>query len=99
MLQVLAVTSTDGFAQEVTVSQHAAVKLPSGVDIHQAAGLPVAFGTAYLALVERARLQKGQTVVVLGAGGGVGTAAVQAGAEKLPLARKWPQRRLHFGLR
>ncbi len=41
------------------------------------AGLPVAFGTAHLALRERANVQAGQTVLVLGAGGGVGVAAVQ----------------------
>jgi NADPH:quinone reductase len=42
-----------------------------------AAGLPVAFGTAHLALMERAKLQAGQVLLVLGAGGGVGVAAVQ----------------------
>ncbi len=44
------------------------------------AGLPVAFGTSHVALKERARLQPGQTVLVLGAAGGVGIAAVQARA-------------------
>ena len=48
-----------------------------GVDVAKAAGLPVAFGTAHLALVERAKLQAGQRLLVLGAGGGVGVAAVQ----------------------
>ena len=43
----------------------------------KAAGLPVGFGTAHLALLERARLQAGQGLLVLGAGGGVGVAAVQ----------------------
>lgn len=42
-----------------------------------AAGLPVAFGTSHVALQERANLQAGQTVLVLGAAGGVGIAAVQ----------------------
>ena len=42
-----------------------------------AAGLPVAFGTSHVALQERANLQPGQTVLVLGAAGGVGIAAVQ----------------------
>ena len=44
-----------------------------------AAGLPVAYGTAYLALRERADLRPGQTLLVLGAAGGVGLAAVQLG--------------------
>ncbi len=48
-----------------------------GVDIAAAAGLPVAFGTAHLALTERAKLQAGQILLVLGAAGGVGVAAVQ----------------------
>ena len=65
------------FAQQVTVNEAAALKVPEGTDLAAAAGLPVAFGTAHLALVERARLRKGQTVLVLGAAGGVGTAAVQ----------------------
>jgi len=41
------------------------------------AGLPVAFGTSHVALKERANVQPGQTVLVLGAAGGVGMAAVQ----------------------
>lgn len=48
-----------------------------GVDLAAAAGLPVAFGTAHTALIERARLQAGQVLLVVGAGGGVGVAAVQ----------------------
>ncbi len=44
------------------------------------AGLPVAFGTSHVALKERANVQPGQTVLVLGAAGGVGIAAVQAWA-------------------
>ena len=41
------------------------------------AGLPVAFGTSHVALLHRAKLRKGQTALILGAAGGVGTAAVQ----------------------
>lgn len=77
-MQVLTIIDTGGFAQEAVAHESACVKLPQDIDLQQAAGLPVAFGTAYLALVHRARLRKGQTVLVLGAGGGVGTAAVQA---------------------
>ena len=43
------------------------------------AGLPVAFGTSHVALLHRAKLRKGQTALILGAAGGVGTAAVQVG--------------------
>ena len=44
----------------------------------------MAFGTAHLALLERAKLQAGQTLLVLGAGGGVGMAAVQVRPTLVP---------------
>lgn len=49
-----------------------------GTDVVAAAGLPIAFGTSHVALLHRCRLRAGQTVLVLGAAGGVGLAAVQA---------------------
>eukprot|EP00775_Hariotina_reticulata_P012009 gene12009-12153_t len=49
----------------------------AGVDVAAAAGVPIVYGTADLALRCRANLREGQTVLVLGASGGVGTAAVQ----------------------
>ena len=76
-MQVCTVVDNGGFAEQLAVNQAAVIKLPDNVDMAAAAGLPVAFGTAYMALVERAKVKKGQTVLVLGAGGGVGTAAVQ----------------------
>ncbi|BDA44288.1 Quinone oxidoreductase-like protein 2 [Coccomyxa sp. Obi] len=74
---VCAVTRGGAFAEEVVVPEGAVLKLPVGVDLVTAAGLPVAFGTSHVALKERANLQPGQTVLVLGAAGGVGIAAVQ----------------------
>lgn len=50
---------------------------PGGVDVCAAAGVPIVYGTADLALRHRAGVRPGQTVLVLGASGGVGTAAVQ----------------------
>jgi D-arabinose 1-dehydrogenase-like Zn-dependent alcohol dehydrogenase len=50
------------------------------VDVAAAASVPVAYGTAHLALRLRAAVTPGQTVLVLGASGGVGTAAVQVRA-------------------
>lgn len=76
-MKVCAVTEGGAFAEEVVIRGGGVFKLPQNVDLEAAAGLPVAFGTAHLALVERARLQAGQTVLVLGAAGGVGVAAVQ----------------------
>lgn len=51
--------------------------LAAGLDVAAASSVPVVFGTAHLALRLRANVQPGQTVLVLGASGGVGTAAVQ----------------------
>ena len=73
---VCAVTQGGAFAEEVVAPAVACVKLPASCDVEAAAGLPVAFGTAYMAL-ERARLQPNQTILILGAAGGVGLAAVQ----------------------
>ncbi|MHA1567475.1 MAG: zinc-binding dehydrogenase [Alphaproteobacteria bacterium] len=53
------------------------IPIPSSVTFEQAACLPVAYGTARRMLLTRARLKAGQTVLVLGASGGVGNAAVQ----------------------
>ena len=70
-------TNTGAFAEEVVVKETGVLKLPQGCDVVAASGLPVAFGTSHLALRERAKLQPGQTLLVLGAAGGVGVAAVQ----------------------
>jgi NADPH2:quinone reductase len=55
------------------------VRLPDDVSFEAGASIPVAYGTSYHALVDKARLQEGETLLVLGAGGGVGIAAVQIG--------------------
>lgn len=54
--------------------------VPAGLDIARAAAVPVAYGTADLALRHRARLRAGETLIVSGAAGGVGRAAVELGA-------------------
>jgi NADPH2:quinone reductase len=55
-------------------------RAPEGLSLERAAGLSVAYGTTLHAYRQRARLQPGETVVVLGASGGVGLAAVEIGA-------------------
>src|SRR3970040_687836 len=50
---------------------------PHQVSFEAGAAIPVAYGTSYHALVDRARLEEGETLLVLGAAGGVGVAAVQ----------------------
>jgi NADPH2:quinone reductase len=54
--------------------------VPEGLSLERAAGLSVAYGTTMHALVQRANLKAGETLVVLGASGGVGLAAVEIGA-------------------
>jgi NADPH2:quinone reductase len=53
--------------------------IPQTMDFDTAAGLGIAYGTSYHALVQRARLKPGETLLVLGASGGVGLAAVEIG--------------------
>lgn len=67
------------FAEEVVVRASSLVRVPDGVDIRLAAAFGVAHRTAFHALRSVARVQPGQDLVVLGAGGGVGLAAVQLG--------------------
>ncbi|MCU0655839.1 MAG: NADPH:quinone oxidoreductase family protein [Polyangiaceae bacterium] len=68
-----------GFAEQVTVPAPAAVKLPEGVSFAQGASSLITYGTTLHALVDRAALQPGETLLVLGAAGGVGLAAIELG--------------------
>jgi NADPH2:quinone reductase len=68
------------FAEEAAISVDAVTRVPAGVDEPHAAAFGVAHRTAYHVLRSVARLQPGEELVVLGAGGGVGLAAVQLGA-------------------
>jgi NADPH2:quinone reductase len=72
--------SGHGAARErIALSAERLVKLPDGVDFDRAAGLTVTYGTSLHALKDRARLQPGETLAVLGASGGAGLAAVELG--------------------
>ena len=68
-----------GFAEEAQVPAQTLRKIPSGVDYGAAAGFTYAYLTAYVALVRRARLEKNEWLLVHGAAGGVGLAAVDLG--------------------
>jgi NADPH2:quinone reductase len=65
------------YAEKITASPAHLVDIPEGVSFAEAASLGVAYATAQLALVARAGLQKGESVAILGATGGVGLAALQ----------------------
>ena len=69
-----------GAAREfIAMAADRLVKLPDAVDFDQAAGLSVTYGTTLYALKDRAQLNSGETLAVLGASGGVGLAAVELG--------------------
>lgn len=74
---VLAMTSHGGFAEMAVAGADAVVAVPEGVDPVTAAALSYAYGTTLHALRDRAALRPGETVLVLGAAGGAGLAAVQ----------------------
>jgi NADPH:quinone reductase len=69
--------SSGGFGTHVCVSAKAVMPLPPGFDMHEGAAFAFTYGTSHHALMDRARLKAGETVLVLGAAGGVGTAAIQ----------------------
>jgi alcohol dehydrogenase len=74
---LLGETFDGGLAELVRVPAHMLVPIPDEVDFAAAAALPVAYGTAYRMMVTRGKIQPGETVLVLGASGGVGTCCVQ----------------------
>ena len=65
------------YAEYVSVPLRQLYKLPDGFDYHQAAAAALVYQTAWHSLVERGNLQEGETVLIVGAGGGVNTASVQ----------------------
>jgi NADPH:quinone reductase len=67
------------FAEQVAVPAQNVVPIPDSVDFAIAAAIPVMYGTAYIALKHRAQLQVGETLLVTGATGATGSAAVQIG--------------------
>ncbi|MDQ2094797.1 NADPH:quinone oxidoreductase family protein [Rhodalgimonas zhirmunskyi] len=89
-----------GLAEYACVSAQRVIPLPEAIDFDTAAALQIAYGTSHMALDHKARLQPGETLLVLGAAGGVGLTAVEIGklmgarviacargAEKLEIAR------------
>jgi len=70
-------TFDGGLAELVRVPAHMCIKLDAATDFADAAALPTAYGTAHRMLLARGKLQAGETVLILGASGGVGTCCVQ----------------------
>ena len=78
-MAVAALCGTGGFAEECIVDAALCMPLPANVTMPLAASLVLAYGTSWHALRDRAALQAGETLLVLGAAGGVGLAAVEIG--------------------
>ena len=75
--RVLAMAEKGAYAEFVNVSQEQCYRLPDALSFTDAAAMALGYDTAWVALHERARLQNGESVLVLGATGAVGYAAVQ----------------------
>lgn len=77
--RVMALTGWGSFAEEVAVPGYSVMPIPDGMDFASAAAFGMTYGTSMHALKQRANLQPGETLLVLGASGGVGLAAVEIG--------------------
>jgi NADPH:quinone reductase len=77
--RVVAFTGSGGFAEQAIAPAAACIPLADGIDFAQAAAFTLVYGTSHHAVVDRAALQAGETMLVLGAAGGVGLAAVEIG--------------------
>lgn len=100
--RVMAICNYGGYAEEVIVPAPMVVPLPDSMSFVDAAAFPLAYGTSHVALTDRAHLKQGETLLVLGATGGVGLTAVELGkhlgvtviaaagsAEKLAIAKEY----------
>lgn len=76
---VIAASTFGGFAEEMLCDADRLVAMPAGMAFEPASAFLLTYGTSYHALKDRANLQPGETMLVLGASGGVGLAAVQLG--------------------
>lgn len=77
--EVFGFVMNGGFAEEVIVPSNACFLKPKDMDFPVAASFMMAYGTSYHALKDRAQLKAGETLLILGASGGVGLAAVELG--------------------
>lgn len=77
--RVIAMTGHGCYAEAVLANRAQVVPMPDGMPFDIASGFTMTYGTSHHALKQRARLQPGETLLVLGAAGGVGLAAVELG--------------------
>ncbi len=77
--RVLAVTGWGGYAEQAVAHRSTVYPIPGDMDLKQAASIPTVYGTSCYALKQRGALRPGETLLVLGATGGVGLTAVELG--------------------
>ena len=77
--RVIAVPGWGGLVERIAVSARTVFKMPDAMSFEEGAALVMTYGTSYYALKNRAALQPGESLLVLGAAGGVGSAAVELG--------------------
>ena len=77
--RVIAMTGNGGIAEKVVAFEMTLMPLPETMDFKDGAAFPLNYGTTYHALKQRGQLQAGETLLVTGAGGGVGTTAIEIG--------------------
>ena len=75
--EVVGTTETGAFADQIVTSEHSTFLKGDRMSFEQAAGFAITYGTSYYALKQQANLQEGETVLVLGAAGGVGVSCIQ----------------------
>ena len=75
--KVIALPPIGGFSEYVSVSKNLVIPVSEKVDSMAGASLPINYGTCYYALKRRANIQKNESLLVLGASGGIGTATIQ----------------------
>jgi len=77
--EVINTAGVGSFSEAIVTNQHALMPKPKALSMVEAAGIGITYFTSYHALVQRAKLQAGETLLVLGAAGGVGSTAVELG--------------------
>lgn len=77
--RVIGSCGNGGFVEELAIAEQACISIPDAMDLETASALVLTYGTSYYGLKDRADLQPGETLLVMGAAGGVGLAAVELG--------------------
>jgi len=77
--KVLSMGASGAFCEKIAANEFAVFPMPEGLSFEQAAGISITYFTSYYALKQRADIQPGETLLVLGAAGGVGTTAIELG--------------------